>query len=155
METLQNLIFGNFGVIFAVTAVWTIGVFAWMSWRRNKRNLFAEEANNVLFEERTASGRSHKNWYTKLGGASHCLRLVITHDELWITTLFPFSALAGIFDMDHRISIDRISHIESNKGMFNKSFIINYTGTNNASHVVEVTPRNFEKFELLLKQYNK
>lgn len=151
MDNLQKLIFGNFGLIFAVTALWTIGGFAWMLWRRKKRNLFPEEAKNILYQERFASGRSHKNWYTKIGGAQNCLRLVITKDELWITPLFPFSALAGVFDLDHRILLEKIIAIEPTKVAFRKSFLISYRDIKEFEHLVEVMPRNIKNFETALK----
>ena len=72
-----------------------------MFWRRKQRNLFPDEAKGVIYEEKMASGRSHKNWYSKLGGAKNCLRLVITDTELWITQ-FDGKVIeeAGMLKMD-------------------------------------------------------
>jgi len=148
MDTVHKLIFDNFAIFFAFCALWTIGGFAWMLWRRKKRNLFPDEAKDVVYEERTASGRSHKNWYSKLGGAQNCLRLVITKTELWITPIFPFSALAGTFDLDHRIPLEKISSIDANKIMFKKSLLITYRDPKDEKRVVEVIPKDAEGFEM-------
>ena len=154
MDNIQKVIFDNFNLLFILALVWTIIVFSWMFWRRIKRNLFPKEAKNILYQERTASGRSHKNWLTKMGGARNCLRLVITDDELWITPLFPFSALAGVFDMDHRISREKIIAVESHQVVLKKSLLISYRDDKNKEHLIEVMPRNIEKFETTLKQHS-
>ena len=65
-----------------------------------------------MFEERWTSGNSHKSLYTRLGGASNCLCVTVTDEELWVAPHFPFSALAAHFDLDHRVRRDAITNVE-------------------------------------------
>src|SRR5689334_22155040 len=53
---------------------------------------------DIVFQEFFASGASQKNILTKLGGGRNCLRLVVTRDLLWVTSWFPFSLIAPIYD---------------------------------------------------------
>ena len=72
---------------------------------RTRPNLAKED---IVYEERFASGASMKNILTKLGGAQYCLRLVVTRDLLWVTSWFPFSVIAAVYDLVHIIPLQSI-----------------------------------------------
>jgi hypothetical protein len=63
---------------------------------------------DVVFQEWFASGCSQKNIITKIGGARNCLRLVVTGSFLWVTSWFPFSLIAPLYDMEHVIPLRSI-----------------------------------------------
>ncbi len=153
MVELVNFLTENFYFFIALCFGWSIGAFSWLYWKRMKRGLFPkQDPTSILFEEKTASGRSHKNWYTKLGGAQNCLRILLTPKELWITPIFPFSALGGVFDLDHRIKRSDILSIESGSIWFRKSAIVTYRDDAGVSLKVEVVPKNLETFLEISKQ---
>jgi hypothetical protein len=66
---------------------------------------------NVVFKERLASGSSHRNLIIRFGGASRCLTIVVTTEELWVTTFFPFTAIAGTYDLEHRIPLKDLTSV--------------------------------------------
>ena len=151
MTNLQTFITENFEIIFACVLVSSVCVFAWLFWLQKQNNVFPEKAKAIIYQENFASGSSHKNWLTKHGGARNCLRLIVTDTELWIRPFFPFSALAGVFDLNHRIPLEKITSISSNKIMFKHSILLSYQDENDENHSVELIPRNFDKFNGALK----
>lgn len=152
MKDIENLIFSNFNLLFGFAAVWCIAWFSWLLWRRKKSGIFSDIPSNVIYEEKTASGRSHKNWYSKIGGAKNCLRLLVTGDELWVTPISPFSALAETFDMNHRIKTDSIVDVIESKLILKKSLLIKYSDNSGGMHLVEVIPKNMQKFRQALNK---
>src|SRR5437899_2356685 len=78
---------------------------------RSLRPVLSPEA--ILFQERFASGHSLKNLLTRFGGASNCLRLVVTQDLVWVTSWFPFSLLAAFYDLEHVIPRNNIESVET------------------------------------------
>jgi hypothetical protein len=115
-QWMQQFVRDNFLLLWAAAVAWCVGGMAFMLWRRRVRGPHFPDRDqvNILFEERWTSGRSFKSLFTRLGGANNCLRVTVTDDELWIAPHFPFSAFAGKFDLDHRISRDAITRIEQN-----------------------------------------
>ena len=57
----------------------------------------------VIYQERWASGCSKSTWFTRIGGAQNCLRVVVTQDELWIRPQLFLSLFAAQLDLCHRI----------------------------------------------------
>jgi len=85
---------------------WLVGPLIWRHFRGPR---FPKQSTvSVVFKELFASGSSHRNILTRFGGASRCLTVVVTTEELWITTFFPFTALAGFYDLEHRIALNNI-----------------------------------------------
>ena len=76
------------------------------------------EKSEVLYAEKTASGHPDLNILTKLGGAQGCLKLQLSKDYLIISSWFPFSLIAPIFDGVHVIKTSNIVSIENQKSWF-------------------------------------
>lgn len=66
------------------------------------------EADGVLFEESFVSGRSHRSLFT----ANNCLRVAVGDGRLWIFPQFPFRYVARRLDLDQRIPLEAITHVE-------------------------------------------
>ena len=148
-----EFVFDHFNLFFAFCVAWPLGWMGWGLWRRRKRGLFRGPPDApIIYEEKTASGRSLKSWYTKLAGANNCLRLLVSSTELWITPIFAFSALGEILDLDHRIGLRQIIWVEHKSGIVTKSLRISYVGTDNEQRIVEITPRNMTRFVEALGQ---
>ncbi|HJS07234.1 MAG TPA: hypothetical protein VJ809_06220 [Pirellulales bacterium] len=144
MQWLQQVIRDNFLLLWAAAVAWCIGGMAFLLWRRSRRGPHFPDRDevNVLFKEKWTSGRSCKSLFTRLGGANNCLRVVVTDNELWIAPHFPFSAFAGQFDLDHRISRDVIKNIEQNGRKVTVEFAVEECQTRK----VELRLRNPDAF---------
>ena len=111
MNQVFAFIVDNFFLIFALVFVWTVAKFGWMVWKRKERGIAQPKAGDadVVFVERFASGSSHRSLMTRMGGASNCLTVVVTHSNLAINPCFPFSVFAGTFDLEHLIPLENLS----------------------------------------------
>jgi len=110
---------------------------------RMRPNIAKED---IVYQERFASGASQKNVLTKLGGARNCLRLVVTRDLLWVTSWFPFSVLAAVYDLVHVIPLRTISTIQPARFFGSDSLLLSYTDSSGRSHCLRLIPRNRERF---------
>jgi len=106
----------NFQLFFVFAVVWCGSWMAYLLWRRSRRGPRFPRLEEVelLFQEKSASGNSHKSFITRLGGAHNCLRIVVTREEVWVTTYFPFTAFVGFYDLEHRIRRDAITDVQRN-----------------------------------------
>lgn len=113
---VENVIRNHFHLFFLFGLLWVASAMSFMLWRRSRRGPhFPRFADVILvFREEFASGHSDKSWLTRLGGAHNCLTVAVTDDEVWVKTLFPFSAFAGIYDLEHRIPRSAITSLKRN-----------------------------------------
>jgi len=110
--TLVRFVFEHFLEIFLLVILWNVAGNAWLLWRRARKGLKLPKPGDadVVFVERSASGRSHKSFLTRLGGASNTLTVIVTGSDLAITSFFP--AFVGILDLEHVIPRNKILKIE-------------------------------------------
>src|SRR5688572_2791074 len=105
MQQIQDFLQHNFIWLFLFAFVWSIVAFGYMYCRHKRTGVvfpYVPE-EHIRFQERAASGSSHKTMFTKLGGARNCLHVTVTDTEVQIRLFFPFSLLAQQFDLEHRI----------------------------------------------------
>ncbi len=101
---------------------------------------------DIVYQEYFALGGSNKNILTKLGGASGCLRLVVTKEVLWVTSWFPFSLFAAAYDMEHVIPLRSIQAIEGKKTLGIQSLVLTYAEERGISHSLRLKPKNMQAF---------
>ncbi len=101
---------------------------------------------DIVYQERFASGASQKNVLTKLGGARNCLRLVVTRDLLWVTSWFPFSVIAAVYDLAHIIPLKSISSVQPARFFGSDSLLLSYSDISGRSHTLRLIPKNRERF---------
>ena len=75
---------------------------------------------NALFCEKWRSGRSHRNLITRLGGASGCLWVAVTADELLVGPHFPFNLLflPEMYGLEYRASGADIEMVALRRTLF-------------------------------------
>lgn len=152
MTIPTEFIFEHFPLFFAFCVTWSVGWMGWGLWKRKQRGQFQQPPDGILYEEKMASGRSMKTWYTRLGGANNCLRLVITNSELWVTLIFPFSAMADRLDLEHRIALKAIKPVQLQSSFLRKSLRVSFQGQDHEEHTIEVTPRHMDRFASALRE---
>jgi len=108
--------------------------------------------NELLYSENSASGYSHCHIFTKLGGGWGCVRLRLTRDLLIVSSWFPFSLLAPVFDMVHIIPYSAIKELNSKNILWKKGITITYRDNYQESVIFTVFPKNLNKFETVIKE---
>ena len=98
-----------------------------------------------------ASGNSHKSWWTRLGGARNCLRVAVTDSEVWIRPFFPFSLLAGDFDLEHRIPRSSILAAELSSSSLIRSVLLDFRLADGSQRRVQLRLRDPDAFLAALK----
>lgn len=100
-------------ILLFVGWTWACTSIGLMMWRRRQRGLVFPKADDpaVVFCEKFASGASHKSWVTRLGGASNCLTILVADSHLAVTTFFPFTAFAAIYDLEHLIPLSDLTDV--------------------------------------------
>jgi hypothetical protein len=97
-----------FYTVFLVIVVFNVVAFG-LGGRKAEKLFPKLDGRNIQFRERGASGHSKKNIFTKLGGASRVLDLIVTDGELWIKGIFPMFTFIGTkYDLTHRVSLSKI-----------------------------------------------
>jgi hypothetical protein len=80
-------------------ALFSIGwIIAWIATsivyrRKAHKPLFPRVPNDAVFAETRLSGRSLRNWVTRIGGASNCLLVYVSDSALTIVPMFPFNLM--------------------------------------------------------------
>ncbi len=144
MQQIFRFIENNFAAFFLFALVWNVVGIAFLLRRRSKKGpkFPPLETVNVVFRERFASGASHLSWITRLGGASNCLSVILTDSELWITTFFPFTAFAGYYDLEHRVSTQSLTQVLQNR----KSVTIEFSMPDGAQRRIVLRLRSAPEF---------
>ena len=110
---------------------------------RNRPTFKKEE---IIYQEFTASGASRRNILKKIGGARNCLRLVVARDFLWVTSWFPFSLLAPVYDLEHVIALRDIESVERDRFFISESLILNFVDRSGRKHSLRLYPKNRDRF---------
>ena len=102
--------------------------------------------DQVIYQEYFASGSSQRNFLTRLGGASRCLRLVVTDQVLWVTSWFPFSLIAAAYDLEHVVPLGRIRSVQGKQSFGVPSLLLTFTDDQGSERSLRLAPKNQTKF---------
>ena len=101
---------------------------------------------DIIYQEWFASGYSRKNIFTRLGGAQNCLRLVVTKDLLWVTSWFPFSLLAALYDLEHVVPRNQILSVNPSRWFLIPSVLLVFRDAHGSQHTLSLYPWGQAKF---------
>ena len=109
MEQFDTFVRQHFAVLFLFGLAWLTVNLAWRFYRHRQRGVSFPplSSGQARFHEGAASGNSDKNLFSRFGGASRCLRVTVTDDEIWIRGPFPFNLITES-DLEHRIARDAV-----------------------------------------------
>lgn len=137
----------HFNVFFVVCLVWPFMFFGYRLYKRKQKgSIFPDiSKQTILFRETFASGKSLS---TKLkGGASNCLKIVVTDKEIWTTSFFPFTAIIDMFGLENRILKENVLKWEEQKSFFGgNSVIITYRDNRNITKKLEIYSKHHKSF---------
>jgi len=132
---------------FFVLMVVRIGTNGYRRWREDQRNPPPPESA-ALFEERSASGFSRKDFFTRIGGGSSALVVRVTNELLIIEPLpiLKWVNPKGFNDLEHRIPRSKIAKIERTEGLLHKSVAIDFALDDGTTRTVELRLKNLDEF---------
>jgi hypothetical protein len=72
------------------------------------------EERDALFLESMCSGRSLRNWFTRIAGANNALIVGLTRDKLYFDLIMPFRLVAnfGLIDFQKAIALSALTRVE-------------------------------------------
>jgi hypothetical protein len=148
MQDLHDFLQRNFIWMFLFCFVWVVVGFGWRYYRHKKTGVVFPHVSpeHIRFEERAASGCSHKTMFTRLGGARNCLQVTVTDAEVWVRPFFPFSILAQELDLEHRISRASITSVQATQSAFVRSLLLDYRDERGQSHRLSLVLRKPDEF---------
>lgn len=128
--TLFQWLGSNFDLLFAFFIAWFLFLLiASIVYRKVRRKkVLIPARHEVVFEERGASGRSLRTWWTRLGGAYNCLVVSVTRSRLVVRPIFPFTLLflPEVYDLEHSIGLTEITNINIQSGVFRQLAVVEF-----------------------------
>lgn len=111
-----------FLVLYSAAMLWVVGVSTYYAVRRSNRgDIFpAWNTARILHKEYLAGAWSDRHILGSPAVVQNCLILVVTPDELWTTSFYPFLPLVYGFGLELRI---RKSDIESVRQLRSRHFL--------------------------------
>ena len=153
MNSHNQFVNENFDKLFLFTIVWLLfWIVASVIYRKiNNKKIESLPQKKIVYVDKGASGRSLKNWYTRLGGASRCLVITVTDSVIIIRPFFPFNLmfLPEIFDMEHLISISDILNVEVKSSLPGKRVVIEFKKLH-TTKIIELTLNDSSSFVNLI-----
>ena len=132
-----------------------VGIAYWtLLFAHCQRQLASVDRSNAIYSEKAASGYSHLNLLTRLGGASNCLKMQLTKDHFIISSWFPFSLIAPLYDGVHIIPLANIVSITPKDFLWRRGYSLLFkAGDSGRVSTFSIYPRRPEQFEAALAKY--
>jgi hypothetical protein len=152
---LFRLLEEYFWYLFIFSAVWVVAFSVFFAWRRYASGPthppIAE--SDVQFVERYASGFSHKNYFTRLGGARNALVVKVLKDGVLIEPIAMFKWImpVGFNDLEHFVSKSNITRVETAARFGRDSLRLEFRGKDGAPKALELILRKPQDFMAALK----
>jgi hypothetical protein len=139
-----------FDFAFYGAIVWlVIVIFVSILYRARKARQFPSiPEGTVQFREKWVSGRSLKNLFTRFGGASNVLNVMVGRGYLVIRPVFPFNLMfiPEFTDLEHVVPIARIIEVKEIQSLGKEGIIIRFQNESRRESEVELYLRNPESF---------
>lgn len=147
--TLERILACFFLFCFA----WVLVGFTWRYFRHKRHGIAFPRLNTVrvLFHEGMASGNSDKSLFSRFGGASNCLRVTVTDNEVWVRGFVPFNLITES-DLEHRIPRDSITSVQlANSALGRRVVLLDFRLPAGGSRRLSLFLRQPERFLATLK----
>lgn len=107
-------------ILMGVSVLWLGGcIGASVAYRRSRgKPIVFTGVDGAAYVETTASGHSHRTWYTRLGGASRVLVVAVAGRRLIIRPRFPFNLmfLPEVYGLEYEVPVDQITSVQPREG---------------------------------------
>jgi hypothetical protein len=149
-----KLLEANFGLMFGFALLWVIAWASYFAWRRYSRGPIHPPftQGDVRFTERFASGFSHKNLFTRFGGAHNALIVRVLKDALLIEpiAIFKWIMPSGFNDLEHYVPKKDILSVQPASSFGKQTLRIQFRAKDGLPRTMELTLRKPQEFQLAL-----
>ncbi|HEY3411803.1 MAG TPA: hypothetical protein VGM51_01970 [Armatimonadota bacterium] len=147
----------DFLIYMAALFLMVIALFALHALRNQLRgDIFpTEPPREIRFREASASGRSFRSVFSRFGGASNCLEVTVTDDELWTRPGWPFRLIwtGRENGLENRIPLASISAV-THTGWRKRGRLLEYRDMSGGVGSLELRVRDVESFDRALQSGN-
>jgi hypothetical protein len=142
----------NLDLLWLLMLGWLILSFAFKYfWHRSKGRFFDDPPDSaVIYSEGFASGRSLKSWWTRLGGASNCLKVMLTAERFFVRPIFPFLILGPDLDLIHNVPLKHIESAFHRDGLLQRGIRIRFRLTDGSVREIDIISKKPDQFETAL-----
>lgn len=136
----------------AAIVIWVLVSFGAMhAWNRKRGHYFVDPPQELrLHDEKFASGRSFKSAFSRLGGASNCLKIMLTAERLYVRPIFPFQIVGPRFDLVHDIPLEAIVEVREESRFFGEVFCIRFRLPDGSERELHLQPKQVREFRAAL-----
>ncbi len=146
----------NAQIVFGIALLWVIGWACYFARRRYLRGPIHPPytASDVRFTERFASGFSHKNLLTRIGGSHNALVVRVLKDALLIEpfTVFKWVTPLGFNDLEHYVPQKDIVRVAAIPGFGRQALEIQFRAGDGSMRTVELKLRKAQQFQWAMDQ---
>lgn len=147
---LFRLLDEYFWHLFIFSAAWVVTFATFFAWRRYSKGPIHPPIaeSDVRFVERYASGFSHKNYFTRLGGAKNALVVRVLKDGVLIEpiAIFKWIMPIGFNDLEHYVAKSSITRVEPATSFGRSSLRLEFRGKDGAARTLELILRKPQDF---------
>jgi hypothetical protein len=122
----------------------------WRFYRHRQISFPPRDSVHVRFHEGTASGSSNKNFFTRLGGANHCLRVTVTDEEIWVRSYFLLDLIVDV-DLRHRIPRESVTSAQLAESRFGRRVLLDFRLPDGGSRRLSLHLRDPGRFLIALE----
>jgi hypothetical protein len=155
MPELFRALEDNFATLFAFCVLWVVLWSAYFAWRRYKKGPIYPPFSDadIQFSEQFASGFSHKNLFTRFGGAHNALVVKVLRDAVLIEPLAVFKWLmpVGFNDLEHYVAKSQILRVEPASSFGKATVRFEFRASDGAPRTLELALRKPAEFLAALK----
>ena len=155
MLELTRFLEQSFALFFTVCVVWVVACCAFFAWRRYRAGpthpTFKDA--DVRFVERYASGFSHKNLFTRYGGAQNALVVRVLEDAVLIEPMAIFKWLMPVNfnDLEHYVAKSDVTRVEVGSSFGKATVRMEFRAKDGMPRVLELALRKRQEFLSALK----
>jgi hypothetical protein len=136
---MANFLQDHFDLLLVVTLLWTALWMGYGLWRRSRRGPHFPRVRDVsvIFRDDFVGVRWPKPRSFRGG-----MIVIVTTDELWVTTCLPFTAVAGLYDLERRIPLNTITNVQRD----GKWFYLEFTRADGSTSYIALRIRKGNQF---------
>lgn len=136
--------------LYALALLWIAGgiVASIVHRRRRGKPIFPKRPSDAVFWQGRASGRSHRTWWSLMGGASNCLQVAVTPGRLIVRPMFPFTLmfLPEIYGLEYDLPLGAVRSVSEGRILLTRTLLLELNIPGKGDEMVELKLKDPDAF---------